>query len=157
MFSIIVAMDKNRLIGSENKLPWRLKGDMGSFKTLTMDKTIVMGRKTFESLNSKPLPGRLNIVMTRQSERLTNGIIQTADKQLIVDMAKDQEIMVIGGTEIYHEFLPLTKRIYQTVVDGEYEGDAYFPLIQEEKWTHASNWEREENGITYRTQLLVRA
>lgn len=156
MFSIIVAMDKNRLIGSENALPWRLKGDMGWFKSVTMDKTVVMGRKTFESMDNKPLPGRLNIVMTRTGERIANGIIQTADRQMIVDLAKDKEVFVIGGTQIYHEFLPITTRIYQTVVDGDYTGDAHFPFINESQWEQISNWEREDTGITYRTQVLVR-
>ena len=141
IISLISAMDKNRVIGYRNQLPWHLPADFRHFKQVTMGKPIVMGRKTWESIG-KSLSGRLNIVVTRQSNFLAPGATVVADlsQALQVDFAA-KEIMIIGGAQLYEQALPLASCMYLTMIDHEFVGDAYFPawdatewhLIQEEK------------------------
>ncbi len=142
--SIIVAMSNNRAIGKDNQLLWHLPEDLRYFKQITMGKPIVMGRKTFESIG-RPLPGRLNIVITRQNDWSHDGVrvvhsideaLRLAEAQSMIDGIN--EIMVIGGAEIYKTALPKTDKLYLTRVDADIEGDAFFPEIDELQWRETS-------------------
>ncbi len=127
-------MDQNRLIGKNNALPWRLPADMQWFRKQTMGKPILMGRKTFESIG-KPLPGRENIVLTRQSDLSIEGcrVVSTlAEAKTAVPDAG--EIMVIGGAEIYTLLLPDADRLYCTLIHDRFEGDAWFPEFDRTEW-----------------------
>ncbi|MFT7223270.1 MAG: dihydrofolate reductase [Cellvibrionaceae bacterium] len=142
--SIIVAMANNRTIGKNNQLIWHLPEDLKYFKRVTMGKPLVMGRKTFESIG-RPLPGRLNIVITRQRDWRFSGVDvvhsleqarKLAEAQANVD--KIDEIMVIGGEQVYCAALPIADRIYLTRVETEVAGDAFFPPIDRELWKEVS-------------------
>lgn len=131
--SLIAAMDKNRVIGSNNELPWRLPSDLRRFKSVTMGKSVVMGRKTYESIG-KPLVGRHNIVVTRDREYLAKGctVVHSIDEALLA--AEGEEVMVIGGAQLYEQLLPRADRLYLTIIDAEFPGDAYFPAIDPDRW-----------------------
>ena len=138
--ALIVAQGLNRVIGNDNKLPWYLPEDLRYFKEVTMGKPIIMGRKTFESIG-KPLPGRLNIVITRDSNWSAEGVkvvaslaeaIEVGEAQALIDGA--EETVIIGGAQIYAQSLPLVDRLYLTQVEAEPEGDAYFPEIDFGQW-----------------------
>ena len=138
--SAIVAMANNRAIGKDNQLLWHLPEDLKYFKRITMGKPIIMGRKTFESIG-RPLPGRLNIVVTRQSTwshknvKVANTIdaaIRLASSQAFIDGI--DEVIFIGGAELYKAVLPNVDKLYLTRVNTEIEGDAFFPEIDDQQW-----------------------
>ena len=134
MISIIVAASENGVIGNRGELPWRLSDDLRRFKGVTMGKPIVMGRKTWESIG-RPLPGRQNVVITRQAEFAAEGCDIVASKaEAIAVTAGAAEVMVIGGSQVYELFLPDAQRLYLTRVHAEVEGDAFFPEIGESEW-----------------------
>ncbi|AEF53684.1 type 3 dihydrofolate reductase [Marinomonas posidonica] len=135
MLSLIVAMSTNRTIGINNSLPWHLPNDLKYFKQATMGKPIVMGRKTFESIG-KPLPGRRNIVITRDANYQADGIDVVSSLEQAISLGEDiclvdgqEEVMVIGGAQIYELALPKADRLYITHVDAEVNGDAFFPEV----------------------------
>ena len=132
--SIIVAMDENRLIGSNNRLPWHLPADLAFFKRMTMGKPVVMGRKTFESIG-RPLPGRRNIVVTRNPEYAAEGIeiVHDIDAAAALCDASD-EIMIIGGANLYAQTLPRVTRLYITRIHHAFDGDTWFPKLDEKAW-----------------------
>ena len=141
--SIIVAMATNRVIGHENRLPWHLPADLQHFKRITMGKPILMGRKTWESIG-RPLPGRTNIVITRDVSYSADGCVVVHSLDAALEAARDNdEIMVIGGAEFYRQVLPRASTLYLTLVDGEFEGDAFFPEIDENEWLEV---ERSDHG-----------
>lgn len=138
--AMIAAMDRQRVIGVENQLPWYLPEDLKFFKRMTQAKPLVMGRKTFQSIG-RPLPGRLNIVVTRDPEFHHDGVrvchdlasaLALADQQATIDGV--DEIMVMGGAEIYAQALPFASRLYLTEVAIEVEGDARFPELDPAEW-----------------------
>ncbi|HLG23870.1 MAG TPA: dihydrofolate reductase [Candidatus Nanoarchaeia archaeon] len=131
--SLIAAIAKNRVIGSENKLLWKLPDDMKRFRQLTTGHSIIMGRKTFESIG-RPLPNRTNIIITRDKKFIAQGckIAYSVDEALKV--AGDGEVFVIGGAEVYSLFLPKADKLYLTLIDKEFEGDACFPEYSKYKW-----------------------
>ena len=134
MISIIVAAAENGVIGAQGELPWRLSDDLRRFKAVTMGKPIVMGRKTYESIG-RPLPGRQNIVITRQPGFEAPGCDVVGSKEAALAAAGDaDEIMVIGGSEVYALFLPDAGRLYLTRVHAEVDGDAAFPELAHEEW-----------------------
>lgn len=136
LLSAILAMDENRLIGKNNQLPWHLPADLKHFKTLTLGKPILMGRKTYESIG-KPLPKRINIVMTRDENFTAPGCIVVHSIQDALQFAAAEqapEIVVIGGAHIYQQLLPFTQRIYMTIVHHQFEGDTYFPELDRQAW-----------------------
>jgi dihydrofolate reductase len=136
--SLIVAMAKNRVIGVNNTLPWRLPADLKHFKALTMGHHIVMGRKTYESIG-KPLPGRTSVVVTRNAGYSAPGV--TAVNSLpaaISACGDDDEIFVIGGAELYLQAITLADRIYLTEIDADICGDAYFPEFNPAEWLETS-------------------
>ncbi|MEM6261805.1 MAG: dihydrofolate reductase [Bacteroidota bacterium] len=132
----IFATSENGVIGKDNKIPWRLSGDMKHFKRLTTGNSIVMGRKTFESLG-KPLPNRRNIVITRQAGYQKDGIEVFHSLETALEAcAEEQEVFLIGGSSVYQEALEkgLIEKIHKTLVHAEVEGDAYFDVEMDE-WT----------------------
>ncbi len=135
MISIIVAASTNNVIGVQGELPWRLSDDLKRFKALTMGKPIVMGRLTWESIG-KPLPGRQNIVITRSEGFAAEGADVVASPAAALNAADNaEEIMIIGGGQIYDLFFPKANRLYLTRVHAEVDGDAFFPAINEDEWT----------------------
>lgn len=132
--SIIVAMDKNRVIGRNEDLPWRLSADLQKFKKVTMGKPIVMGRKTHESIG-RPLPGRENIILTRDPHYSSEGCTVLNSIDAILEHCRDEEeIMITGGAEIYRMLMDRVHRIYLTEVHAEVEGDTWFPPINLDEW-----------------------
>ena len=133
MISIIVAMSENRVIGKDNGLPWRLSEDLKRFRILTMGHPVIMGRKTFESIG-KPLPGRTNIVITRNREWHSTDVLVCSSIEEALQLANrqpgSQEIFICGGGEIYQQALSRTQRIYLTLVEQVVEGDVYFPVLE---------------------------
>jgi dihydrofolate reductase len=138
MISLVVAVSKNGVIGRYGGLPWHISSDLKRFKEITMGKPIIMGRKTWESLLKKPLPGRRNIVLTKQMKDLGEGaeIVQTIEQAKALVEGAD-EVCVIGGGEIYRQFLSHANRIYLTEVDLEVEGDTRFPEL-DDSWREVS-------------------
>lgn len=137
--SIIVAASANNVIGMDGGLPWHLSEDLRRFKEITMGKPMIMGRATFESIG-KALPGRRSIVMTRQPQYEAEGVEVVKTKQAALALVRDaDEVMVIGGGEIYEQFLPITDRIYLTRVHMELDGDTFFPGIDENEWRIVSS------------------
>ena len=139
--SLIVAVSRNGAIGLNNQLPWYLPEDLKYFKSVTMGKPLIMGRKTFDSIG-RPLPGRANIVLTRDSRWTSDGVevVQSVEQALVAgeiacEAADVDEIMVIGGEQIYRMTIDLADRIYLTQVDADVEGDAFFPDIDLNNWS----------------------
>lgn len=131
--SIIVAAASNGAIGKDNRIPWHLPADLARFKRLTMGRPLVMGRKTFESIG-RPLPGRRTIVITRQAGFRADGCEVVGSLQEALERAGDGEVFVIGGAEIYREALPRASRIYLTRVEGTFEADTFFPVLDDREW-----------------------
>ena len=138
MISLIVAASTNNVIGAAGRLPWHLSDDLKRFKSVTMGKPIVMGRKTYESIG-RPLPGRQNIVVTTQASFSADACDVVSSPNAAVAAAGDaDEIMVIGGGEIYRLFLPSAARVYLTRVNVEIDGDAFFTPLDASEWTETS-------------------
>ena len=138
MISLVVAASTNDVIGVAGELPWHLSDDLKRFKALTLGKPIVMGRKTFESIG-RSLPGRQNIVITTQTEFVADGCDVVSSPEAAIAIAADaEEVMIIGGGEIYRLFLPLADRIYLTRVRVDLEGDTVFPALDESDWLETS-------------------
>ncbi|MGE0114283.1 MAG: type 3 dihydrofolate reductase [Steroidobacteraceae bacterium] len=132
--ALIVAVADNGVIGQQNGLPWRLPGDLKRFKALTMGKPIIMGRKTFDSIG-RPLPGRTNIVISRQSQLSLPGCTVVSSLPAALAAAGEvDEAIIIGGAEIYRQSLPLAGRIYLTQVHAAVTGDATFPALDTAQW-----------------------
>ncbi|MCW8917531.1 MAG: type 3 dihydrofolate reductase [Gammaproteobacteria bacterium] len=145
MISLIWAMDENRLIGVENRLPWRLPADMKWFRRHTLGKPIIMGRKTFDSFGGRPLPERTNIVVTRDPDYRAEGavVVHSIDEALRAAAGAD-EVMIIGGASFYQQLLPRADRLYITQVHGKFEGDAWFPAFDMKVWQETA---REEQPV----------
>ncbi|MCZ6878412.1 MAG: dihydrofolate reductase [Acidobacteria bacterium] len=133
--SIIAAMSANRVIGSNNDLPWRLPADWKRFKKLTMGHHLIMGRKTFESIG-QPLPGRTSVVITHQTDYAPVGGVLVAHSidQALQMVVGDNEVFVAGGAQIYQQMLPRADRLYLTSIHEEFEGDTDFPEFEESDW-----------------------
>ncbi len=157
--SLVAAMDKNRLIGAENRLPWHLPADLQHFKVLTMGKPIIMGRRTFESIG-RPLPGRHNIVVTSDSTFGAEGctVVHSVD-QALAAASRHPEAMVIGGAALYGQLLARAERMYFTLVEGKFEGDVYFPAWSTREWLEVQRQDRlpdERNPYRYSFVVLER-
>ncbi|UQD52459.1 dihydrofolate reductase [Bacillus methanolicus] len=144
MISLIWAMDENRVIGKDNKLPWHLPEDLKFFKRVTMGHPIVMGRKTHDSIG-RNLPGRENIVITRKKDFQCDGCTILYSIQELINYAakKNEEVFVIGGAEIFKEILPFADKLYCTLIHNSFEGDTFFPELNMEEWQLVS----QEKGI----------
>lgn len=139
MISIIVAVSENNVIGKDNALIWHLPADIKYFKEKTTGHCVITGRKNYESIPEKfrPLPNRINIVITRQADYHASGTIVVNSIEKAIEKAKetsDTEIFIIGGAEIYKQCLRYTDRIYLTQICHSFEGDAFFPKISLENW-----------------------
>ncbi|MBP6707505.1 dihydrofolate reductase [Achromobacter sp. Marseille-Q0513] len=148
--TLIVAYSDNRAIGRDNALPWRLPGDLAHFKRSTLGHPIIMGRKTWDSLG-RPLPGRANIVVSRNPDFAPEGAIVVASLEAAAQACGDvAEAFVIGGAQIYAQALPLARRVLATEVHAQVEGDAFFPLLPAFQWKESAR-ERQpaENGYEY--------
>ena len=157
--SLIVAVSRNGVVGRNGALPWQLPADLKHFKAVTMGKPVVMGRKTYESIG-RPLPGRLNIVVTRNPDFLAEGctVVASLDEAIRAG-AGVEEIFVIGGAELYRAALASADRIYFTRVEADVEGDTFFPSFDEAAWrvvsseAHAAD---EKNAMAFRFEILER-
>jgi len=144
MISFIVAMDKNNVIGYQNKLPWHIPNDLRFFKETTMGHTIVMGRKTFESIG-RVLPKRKHIVLTTSKKSFPEGVEVVSNIEEIIQLSKksEEELFVIGGGVIFKQMLYYADRLYVTVIDESFPGDVYFPEISKDDWKETS----KEKGV----------
>ena len=148
IISFVVAAANNNVIGKDNQLVWSLPNDMKFFKNVTWGMPVVMGRKTFESLG-KPLPGRKNIILTRQGNWQVEGTVGVKSIEDAIYLVKEmdvKEMMVIGGGEIFKMLFDKAKRIYLTRVDAEPEGDAFFPAIDTNEWKLMSKKDHEADA-----------
>ncbi len=154
LLSIVVAAAENGAIGKDNQLLWHLPNDLKFFKRTTSGHTIIMGRKTYESVG-KPLPNRRNIVITRQPDYAAVGVevVHSLEEALAL-CTTEATVFIVGGAEIYQQALPLVGRIYLTRVHAAMEGDSYFPALEEMEWvlvsaeSHLAD-ERHQYGYTF--------
>ena len=159
--SLIAAIDKDGVIGWNNQLPWYLPTDLRRFKKITMGKPLIMGRRTHESLG-KPLPGRKNIVITRNINYMAPGciVVSSADEALKA-AGNSKEVMIIGGAEIYKLFLPMANKIYFTRIHekSHYFGDTHFPKFDEDEWNLIKTKlcrNKQKNTFPYSFDVLER-
>lgn len=143
--SIIVAASQNWVIGNKGTLPWHLSDDLKNFKQVTLNKPIIMGRKTFESIG-RPLPKRKNIVISRTVNKIPGCEVFSSLANAITAHNTASEIMIIGGSEIYQAALPMTNRIYLTEVKSTVQGDTFFPAIDISKWKITSRQQFQKNS-----------
>lgn len=164
--ALVVARARNGVIGRDGDLPWRLRSDLQRFKAVTMGKPCLMGRATWESLPLRPLPGRLNLVLSRdlsyEEAGKAKGAVVCATLSDAIDIAREtaeedgvDEICVIGGTALFEATLPRAKRLYITEVEAEPEGDAYFPAFDERDWVEVSREahaaaEKDDHDVVFR-------
>ena len=143
--ALVVARARNGVIGRDGSLPWRLRSDLQRFKAVTMGKPCIMGRRTWESLPLKPLPGRLNLVLSKDESFEPKGAVACLTLDEAIEIAREQavddgvgEVCVIGGAGLFAATLPRAKRLYLTEVEAEPEGDVLFPPFDETAWTEVS-------------------
>jgi dihydrofolate reductase len=148
--SMIVAYSRNRAIGKDNQLPWRLPGDLAHFKRHTLGKPIIMGRKTWDSLG-RPLPGRHNIVVSLAGQSDFTGATQVNSLEAALAAAGDEpEVFLIGGAQLYAEAMPKADRIVATEISADIEGDAFFPALNANEWVETRRESQPpENGLPY--------
>lgn len=157
MVSIIVAKSKNGVIGVGNKLPWNLPIDLKRFKELTTGNVVIMGRKTYESIG-KPLPNRINIVITRNKDFSVPGVLTAKSLQnALLKAGGEKDIFIIGGGEIYRQSISYSDKMYITEVDMEVEGDTTFPDIDKNRWSLQEEVDfKEGKFLTYeRVKILT--
>ena len=145
-------MAQNQVIGRNNSLPWHLPEDLKYFKRITLGKPVIMGRKTFESIG-KPLPGRTNIVITRNPQFAAEGVKTVASLEAARELCESitetdgtAEAMVIGGAEIFRQVLPVADRLYLTKIHAEVEGDTFFPAFDHNDWQEIAREDFEASG-----------
>jgi len=157
---MIAAMTDARVIGIENRLPWKLPNDMKWFRQHTLGKPIIMGRKTFESFGSKPLPDRTNIIITRDKSYQADGSLVVHSIEEALQVAGDvEEVMIIGGASFYEQMLPRADRLYLTFVHADIQGDAWFPEIDFSQWQEVDridNEADEKNPLAHSFVILER-
>jgi len=157
MISIICALAGNGAIGKDNKLLWHIPEDLKRFKDLTMGKPLIMGRKTFESIG-KPLPGRTNIIVTKDPNYKAAGCLVCDSLEKAIDQAKginNEEVFIIGGGQIYHQSISLADKLYLTLVAGEYEADTFFPDYSSFKKVIFEE-AKSSNGCNYKFLELIK-
>lgn len=173
ILSMAMAMDKNKLLGKDNSMPWHIPGEQVHFKAITMGKPIIMGRKTFDSIG-RPLPGRPNFVVTRNREWQAEGVIACLSLEIAIEAATKlveahddvdgqgddgsdaKEIVVIGGAGLCREAMPITDRIYLTHIDHAYDGDVWFDSFNWDDWRETSRQANEHEGLKYDYLVLDR-
>ena len=150
--TLIAAVARNGVIGLDNRLPWRLPADLKHFKALTLGHTVIMGRKTWESLPAsfRPLPGRQNIVVTRDGSYRAGGATVANSLPAAIAAAEPGAACVIGGAELYAAALPLADRLQLTEIDASFEGDTHFPVIDQNQWSEVTrDTHHDEAGFDY--------
>lgn len=157
--ALVAAMAQNRVIGRDNRLPWRLSADLRHFKSLTMGKPVIMGRNTWESIG-KPLPGRSNIVVTRNRAYRAEGcqVVHSIEEALAA-AAGCEEAMIMGGAELYRHTIERADRLYLTLVEATLEGDTLFPEIEPDQWRELQrehHWADKKNEYDYTFATLER-
>lgn len=146
IISLIAAMGTGRVIGIQNRLPWRLPADMKHFRALTMGKPVLMGRKTFDSIG-KALPGRTNIVVSQDAGFHPAGVtVGRSITEALAIVSEVEEVMVIGGASFYAQLLPLAQRIYITEIHHDFMGDAYFPAWNADEWREIERDDHSGDG-----------
>ena len=158
VITLIAAMGKNKAIGLEGRMPWHLPAELQHFKKTTMDKAIVMGRKTWQAIG-RPLPGRQNIVVSRNPDFHAEGVDIATSFEDAVDISESDEVMVIGGGQLYALALPLAQRMVLTLIDIEPEADTWFPEWDDEEWSQTSEKHfpiDDKNKLAYRIIELSR-
>ena len=160
--ALVVARARNGVIGRDGGLPWRLRSDLQRFKAVTMGKPCIMGRKTWESLPLKPLPGRLNLVLSKDESFEARGALVCTTLDEAVEIAREtaeedgvDEVCIIGGTALFGMALPRAKRLYLTEVEAEPEGEAVFPAFDEGAWVEVSSeavpaGEKDDHDFVFR-------
>jgi len=160
MISIIVAIAENYAIGKNNDLLWHIPEDLKRFKKLTTGHTIVMGKKTYESLPNRPLPNRRSIVITDDpSEHFEGCLTVYSIREAMLACDPSEENFIIGGASVYRQFLPLADRLYLTIVHKSFEGDVYFPEIDFKEWkliTQEDFPANEQNNFSYSNMIYDR-
>ena len=155
VISLIAAMDRNGVIGKKQALPWYLPADLRHFKKVTAGKPIIMGSTTFASI-SRALPERVNIVLTRDTDFVAEGciIVHSVEEALRAAEGHD-EVMVIGGANVFAQFLPLARKMYLTMIDAEIDGDVYFPEWDSHEWreTNREEHDPDEKNLYHYTFL----
>ncbi|MBC7904422.1 MAG: dihydrofolate reductase [Gemmatimonadaceae bacterium] len=161
--SLVVAASANNAIGKDNQLLWHLPNDMKFFKNTTWAMPVIMGRKTFESMNSKPLVGRTNIIVTRQTEKLADQAVKKAESLdnaiQIASQTDAKEVFVIGGGQIFAEALPLADKVFLTRVHAVIDGDVFFPELDKKDWKLSSTLDfkaDEKHAYPYSFEIWVR-
>lgn len=164
IISLIVAASTNNVIGKDNKLVWHLPNDMKFFKNTTWGMPVIMGRKTFEALAGQPLPGRFNIVITRNRDWKPGRekVLVAQDLSMAIELAKEtdcKEVFIIGGGQVYAETMAIANRIYMTRVEALLEGDTYFPYFSSQDWEMLSHLDfpaDDKHAYAYSFQLWER-
>jgi len=147
--SAICAMSQNRVIGQNNQLPWHLPADLQHFKKITLNHPIIMGRKTFESIG-RPLPQRCNIILTRDVTFQAPGCVVANSIETALESVKySDEVFVVGGALLYQQFLPQIEKLYLTIIHQDFEGDAFFPVLNFNAWEEISRTDclPDENNL----------
>ncbi len=154
----VVAISENHVIGKDNQLLWYLPNDLKHFKDITTGHTVIMGRKTFDSVG-KPLPKRRNIIITRQAITIAGCEVVNSVEAALALCVGEEEVFIVGGAEIYKLALPLTNRIYLTIVHKQFEGDSFFPEISKQEWQEVFREDHqpdEKNSLPYSFVTLER-
>ncbi len=153
--SIITAMTQEGVIGLDQKLPWHIREELQYFKSMTLNKPIVMGLRTFESIGSRPLPRRRNVILTRNKNfvcSFSDCTILHSIESVLNLLKNENEIMIIGGASVYKQFLPLASRLYITIIHEVCKGDTYFPTINWSDWT----LKEEHSRLLFTTKVYDR-
>ncbi len=155
----VVAMDRHRAIGRDNTLPWHLPADLKYFRQLTSHHTILMGRKTYESIG-KPLPNRTNVVLTQRADYEAAGCEIAHSIEDALGLVTEDTLFVIGGAEVFRALFPIANRLYITWIDHEFAADTYFPAFEDGTWQLISSTpgeQNEQNPYTYEFRVYERA
>lgn len=154
--SMIAAVDRNLTIGKKGGLPWKLPADLKHFQDLTTGHVVIMGRKTYDSIG-KPLPNRTNIVISGKSNPNIPGCVVVASVEEALNKAPDnQEIFIMGGGEIYNQFLPFAQKLYLTKIDHQFDGDIFFPKLDSSEWKEVERRDFEpDDRNPYRYSFVI--
>jgi len=156
--TIVVAISENNAIGKDNQLLWYLPADLKHFKNITTGHTVIMGRKTFDSVG-RPLPNRRNIIITRHVMHIEGCEVVSSVEAALALCAGEEEVFIVGGAEIYKLSMHLTDRIYLTIVHKKFEADAFFPEISDKQWKETAREDHqpdEKNNLSYSFITLER-
>lgn len=147
---LVAAMSRNRVIGRQNRLPWHLPADLRYFREVTQGKTIIMGRKTFDSIGRRPLPNRRNIIISHHCTAIPGcEIVSSLEEALLKAQSGSSEIMIVGGQTIYEQSMPLATDIYITVIDMGIDGDTFFPEWNPEEWKEVERIEHKADEANH--------